>query len=184
MNPADQESPMGLHFREALHRSVDNTDDVVPCIDVEIAPSSSAKALTDGVLDATVTWTELEGPSTLPGLWPPHAESSDAWVIQGVAERIDFAGTVVPLFPSRINWADGVDIEIDNPAESTPLGRSRILQKKQAAYHKFGATVTAVGRQEAWTLGRFFDSCRGREAVFCFPHPPPHTKPGTNHPTP
>lgn len=155
----------------AQHREVDTTDQVAPCIDVEIASTTSTKALSDGVVDVDMTWTEVEGPSTLPALWPPFSEAEDAWTIHGVAERIDFAGALLPLFPATVDWADGVDISIENPAESTALGRSRILQPTSPIVHKFSATVTAATRQEAWSAMRFFDSARGREGVFCFPHP-------------
>lgn len=155
----------------AVHRDIHPSDQIAPCIDCEMAEGTEAKAHTDGVIEVSIEWSEVEGASTLPALWPAF-DDENAWKVEGVAERIPFGiGKTLPLFPSTINWYDGVEIAVNNPVENVPMGRSRILSRSAPPFHTISATVTAATREEAWQMMRFFDSCQGRRGVFLVKHP-------------
>lgn len=155
---------------ESAYRAVTGYDLIAPCIDCEVSEGSKATALTDGVVTAEITWNEIEGGSTLPPLWPSY-DYDDQQIVSPLASIASFDSGTIPMFPGDIDWTDGIDIDLENPQDTSSSGRSRVLERTSPPLHTFTANLTCTSRQEAWSILRFFDSVQGRRNAFAFLHP-------------
>lgn len=155
---------------ESTYRTITSNDVIAPCIDTELSEGASGTMLTDGVVEIDVTWNEVEGGSTLPSLWP-SAPHGDPALLAAIAQTASFDGEEIALFPGITNWLDGIDFELVTPADSSSLGRSRLLEVTQKPYVQLNVRTTNHDRATAWQVLRFFDAMQGRTGTFAFVHP-------------
>lgn len=158
---------MRVEFDPSTTRAPTPLKDVIaPCMDVEMVPSTTCTAQTDEMVEASISWNELEGSCTLPALWPPiNADHSE--VLAPIAPIVDG----LAVFPFSPNWAEGVGIEPSRDIESDSSGRSTIQDPKGPTSLKFSFTLLGHDRERSWAILRFFDAMQGRAGTFWFLHP-------------
>lgn len=141
-------------------------DVVAPCIDCELVPSSKGISQTSGVYELELSWDEIDGPNSLPGIWPPTS-FDNADVLSPFCQVVDN----LPVFPFDINWSGGIDIEAVRSIDSTNFGRTSLQEPLGKTYLRFHLQVMGFDRESAWKALRFFDAMRGRAGNFYLVHP-------------
>lgn len=149
-----------------LPRAVTGADSVAPCIDVEISNEIRGTALTDSVWESSMSWTEVEGASSLPALWPAVV-SGDSSILSPFCTVLDN----LAVFPFEPSWGEGVGVDIVREMESSPSGRGVIKTPNGDPAHRFAITLMGYNRERVWNIARFFDSMRGRAGSFYLIHP-------------
>lgn len=158
---------MTVEYHPSTTRTPSPFKDVVcPCIDVEMVPDSSGISKKDDLFETTLTWTEIEGGSSLPGLWPP-TDSTSSDVLAPFAQIVDG----LAIFPFDLNWENGITVDASRIIDSSQSGRSTIQEAKGKTFQRFKISLMGYNRARSWSILRWFDSMQGRAGVFYLIHP-------------
>ncbi len=157
-------SPSSLTI-DAAPRDIVEGDLVIPCIDVEAVGEATGLSHTDALWGVDMTWEEVEGANTLPGLWP--SAIGDATILEPVCTVVD--GRAV--FPFEPDWKSGLTIDVLREKESSPQGRGSVPEVEGLPYHRFQLDLMGYNRKRTWDILRFFDAMRGRTGSFWLIHP-------------
>ena len=141
-------------------------DSVYPCMDVELVPSASGSSPNSDVFELQLSWDEVEGVSSLPGLWP-SADQIHGENMAAICTIVDG----LPVFPFDFNWGEGVTVEALRRVDSSPSGRATIQDPQGESYFRFEVSLMGWNRARTWSILRFFDAMRGRAGTFYFHHP-------------
>lgn len=143
----------------SLSGTVPKGSRVYPAMDAEIALDVQATPSGDRALDATVTFTEVVGPSALPASCqgnPPGAQYYSS----------------KPILDVPPNWGATLELGLTRSGRAYEQGRGRVVAVEGARpQFQHTLTLTSLSRQAAWKVLQFFDAMKGRTRPFWLVQP-------------
>jgi hypothetical protein len=150
----------GLHLVNGPAVQVVRSSLVFPMIDCELSLSQEITALTDGIIEWRLSYSELSGNSALPAQWDDNLRMLFPY----------YNG--YPIFDMDSNWRDSVTIKIVRDGERNQQGKTYLVSPDgPASRFEFTSLYEQYERRDAWLLAAFFDSRRGRCYPFWLPNP-------------
>ena len=132
---------------------------VFPVIDGDHSFIQNHAAISDEVIDVTLSVPEFWGANSLPVT--KFGTPDDLPVHDGY-----------PVLDARYDWGSGIRISINRHGNRFGSGKGfHAHLKGTKPYFTFSIPYISLSRKEAWKLIQLFDSVKGRSNLFWFPNP-------------